>query len=279
MGVLGTSLLDNSGLPTPFYLPNASRIQEVRKKSSDTAAQVQAKKFSALHLPSVAGLPVVPVSLFFSLEKQGRYGIKSDDSDGKKAVDMINFSLIKEERHTMKSSVSMHPIENGSPVSDHVQRDTRSGSFVGLVTNFSLLTATSQTLMNGGSPINRRPPNLAREAYDALKELWLSGQVVTLVLVLDTYQNVVITDISAPRNDRSGDSIEFDISFVQVQKIKLREIGLRITVHPPRMHSGIQRRAGTKKKGGDVGGYTATENKTEDFIELNAMDMGGGGDF
>ena len=180
MGVLGTSLLDNTGLPTPFYLPNASRIQEVRKKSSDTATQVQAKKFAPLHLPSVSGLPVVPVSLFFSLERQGRRGIEGA------SVGAVYFSLIKEEKHNFKTNVSYHPIEKGSPVTDHLQRDLRTGSYTAMVSNFSLLTATSQPIAQGGTPVNQRPVNAAQATYEKLKALWLAGEVVTMVLVLDT---------------------------------------------------------------------------------------------
>lgn len=288
MGILGSQLLDGTGLPTPLYLPSRVRVAEVRNKSRDISTQVQAKKFSPLNLPSVSGLPVVPASLFFSYNDAGRYGIYDPETYAKdkelpvrgtsgatrdrKSTSAIQFSLIKSENHKFSSSVSYHPIEKGSPISDHIQRDQRTGSFVGLVSNFSLLTAKTVDYSKGDRAQMGLPPqNLARDAYDQLKKLWVDGAVITLVLVLEVYPDVVITEVSAPRSGDSGDAIEFDISFAQIRRAKLDEVGLRLGVHPPKIEKKIQKQASVKKKGGDTGGAEATEDLENDVIDAPTL--------
>lgn len=290
MGILGTTLLDGTGLPTPLYLPSRVRVAEVRGKSNEISTQVQAKKFSPLNLPSVSGLPVVPASLFFSYNDAGRYGMYDPKSYAKdkelpvrggagatrerKGISAIQFSLIKSENHKFSSAVSYHPVEKGSPISDHIQRDQRTGSFVALVSNFSLLTAKSTDFSKGEQIRMGLPPqNLAQDAYDQIKQLWLASTTVTLALVMETYYDIVITEVSAPRSGDSGDAIEFDISFAQVRRAKLDEVGLRLGVHPPKIETKVQKQASVKKKGGDTPGAEASEDYENDIIDAPTLGL------
>lgn len=58
------------------------------------------------------------------------------------SVGAIRFDLLLEEHHELKSTLTKHPVESGSTVSDHIVKELRSGTLKGLVSNFSLKTAT-----------------------------------------------------------------------------------------------------------------------------------------
>ncbi len=246
MGILSTSLLDGKNLPIPLYLPNQSYVRDQQDRAKKNLTQVQAAKFAPVSLPSGTGQAPVPASLFYTPENAGRYGLIPGD-DASQGVSAVFFDLIKSENHRFKSNVSFHPVENDSEISDHIQKEPREGSFVAMVSNFSLLRA--------GQPLE----NTALAAFQMLKQIWMDEKTVELVLVMDTYGDVAITDISAPRSADSGDALEFDISFAQVQKVALKEISIRATVHPPSMTTTLARKASVNMKGGDVGGTEVSE--------------------
>ena len=59
------------------------------------------------------------------------------------SVGAIQFDLLLEEHHELKSTVSTHPIEQGMPVSDGIVPEPRSGSLKGFISNFSLTETRS----------------------------------------------------------------------------------------------------------------------------------------
>ena len=262
MGILGTQLLEGTGLPTPLYLPSRVRREQVRKKLDTNSTQVRAKKFSPVTLPTVTGLPVVPASLFFVPSNVGRYGMIPGD-DAANGVMAVFFDLIKNERHQLRANVSSHPVENGSPLSDHIQNDPRAGSFTAIVSNFSLTRSRSDAFTNKD---RTAPTNAALEAYAMLKQLHEDRKLVELVLVLDTYKDVAITDISAPKAAEDGDSITFEISFVQVAKATLKEISIRATVHPPSMKKKKAKQASVTTKNGNTAGFSVTEDSENEVV-------------
>lgn len=245
MGVLGTSLLDRTGLPIPLYLPNQAAIRELRESSKKKFEETKLKKFTSTTELSKQAKPTVMASLFFT---GAEYGIKpGKNSSG--GVAAITFDLIMKESHALTATVSEHPVENGSNISDHIQNGIREGSFTGLVTNFSIYG-----LPQSGAQ------NPAKEAFELLKRLWEDKKLVTLVLVLDTYEDVAITNISVSRDGNSGDAQEFDISFKSVKQVQLREVSIRATVTPPKMDTKKRRQAATKSVTGTNPGTPVLDN-------------------
>ena len=216
MGVLGSSLLDNSGLPTPLYLPRQVYVDNQRESQQKKFSQLTDNKFgSTPEFKKVES--AVPVSLFFS---GNEYGIEPG-KDATQGVGAIVFTLILKESHSLSATVSEHPVENGSPVSDHIQNGQREGSFTGLVSNFSIFG------------VRDAPPNAAKHALDLLTLIWKDRKLVSVNLGLASYEDVAITNVSASRDGSSGDAQEFEISFKQVKKVELRAVSIGVTVTPP----------------------------------------------
>jgi len=146
----------------------------------------------------------LPASLFFSSFKS--YGAGE-----------LTFDLITAETHNFNSTVTSHPVEDGSEITDHIQNEPESGSISGLISNFSIF---SKGLIS----------NRAQDAFDLLYEMWKARELVTIVTVLKTYENMAIVSSPVARDDESGESIVFQIDFQQVNVVKLQTVTLETEI-------------------------------------------------
>ncbi len=177
----------------------------------------------------------VPVSLFYRMY------------DKPYAVGDIQLDLILSESHSLTSTVSEHPVEEGATISDHIQQNLRVGKLTGLVSNFSIQTG-------GGDGATNRAMN----AWTLFHNLWKRRELVTIVTTLEVYENVAVTNVSTERSSTSGDALQFEVSFQEVRQPKLQEVTLAATVQPPKMNTKQQRQASNKVRNGRATGKAAT---------------------
>ena len=166
----------------------------------------------------------IPASMFFKGNKL--YGIGE-----------IKFDIIVTEDHVHASSVSIHPIEDGSEIADHIQNQMEAGNMTGIISNFSL---------NAGPIVSNR----AQDAYDALVSLWEERNLVTIYTVLHVYENVAIANMPVARDADSGESLTVQISFQVVKKVKLQEIQLDLTVKPKNLNTNANRQVANQSNAG-----------------------------
>lgn len=126
--------------------------------------------------------------------------------------DGINFifDILTQEDHSWNLKVTQHPVEDGSPFSDHVQKEVRKGSLVGLISNFGLKRGEIQS-------------NYAQDVFDLLENYYNNSVPVTIVTTLKTYTDYVISEMRASRNGGSGEAQSYSLSFEEFRIIKLRE--------------------------------------------------------
>ena len=67
----------------------------------------------------------IPVSLFFK-------GVQSY------GIGILKFDLLLSEDHNFDNTITEHPVEDGSIISDHIQNELENGSLTGLISNFSV---------------------------------------------------------------------------------------------------------------------------------------------
>jgi len=146
----------------------------------------------------------IPAMLF-----GGRKREKSIKSDSFSLV----FDLQLSESHSFDSEVTNHPVENGSPISDHIENKLRSGSSSFLVSNYSL-------------KIGELTTNRVQDVYDLFKQLWKAKELVTLVTDLEVYENVAITKTSTARNQGVGEAGTFEVSFTEFRIVRLKKISV-----------------------------------------------------
>ncbi|MGL6011264.1 MAG: phage baseplate protein [Shewanella oncorhynchi] len=121
----------------------------------------------------------------------------------------IELDLNLEEDHEWGAEATMNPVEDGSPVTDHVVEQPDKLSIKGFVTD-TPLTITSQSV----AIENRTQP-----VFDLLRELIKAREPVTVYTKYRTYPDMVITSINVPFNSSIGEAIEFGMNFVHIRKV------------------------------------------------------------
>jgi hypothetical protein len=160
----------------------------------------------------------------------------------KYGIGNIRFDLLLTESHNFSSNISVHPVEDGSQISDHIQNIMESGSVSALISNFSLRSAFLTS-------------NRAQDAFDALVALWQERTLVTLVTVMRVYENVAIANMPVARDADTGEAIVIQIDFQKVEVVKLQSIELEVAVKVNDLDSAQNKQVAPKV---DSGRTTAT---------------------
>lgn len=174
----------------------------------------------------------IPVSLFFSSSKV--YG-----------AGRLEFDLLTSEEHNFSSTVTSHPVEDGSEITDHIQNEAESGSISGIISNFSIYSRGFVT-------------NRAQDAFDLLYEIWKSRELVTVVTVLKTYTDMAITSAPVARDGDSGESLVFQINFQKVNVVKLQTVVLETEINLKGLTKTNQKQVAPKADAGRSVGTTST---------------------
>jgi len=146
----------------------------------------------------------VPIVLFYQSQKTY-------------SVDTIIFDLILKESHSLDASITSFNVEDGSLISDHIKNELRTGSLTGKVTNFSIYE-------------DGFPGNKALEAWEKFKELWAAKKKMTINCIMDSYDDVCVVHVGSGREPGLGEAQEFDVSFQQMNIVKLEQISLNTTI-------------------------------------------------
>ena len=163
------------------------------------------------------------------------------------SVGAVELDLILDESHSKNAQVTENPLQDGRAVSDGIYLELREGSLTGLVSNHSIKHSvppdrqTAEGLLDKAE--NYQLENRAKQAWEDLKSLMDSKQLVTIVTSLEVYDNVAITSIETERDGDTGDALEIKVGFKQVQKVQLREDKVTAQVQPENMDSDINRLA------------------------------------
>lgn len=163
----------------------------------------------------------------------------------------FQFDLVLSESHSMESDIAEQPLEQGQSVATHIHTRLRSGELECLISNWSVNSLTntfSQAVKNfqGLAAGENRAVNF----YKILKDLWLKKELVTIVLGLETYENVAITRVEAPRDPDSGDAQRFRIAFREIKKVQLATTKIKAAVSPANMDTEDSRQAAPTFDGG-----------------------------
>lgn len=150
--------------------------------------------------------------------------------DGERLIPLIEpvvFDASLSEQHTLEAEVTQHPVETGSPISDHYrvlpQKIVINGivsdspmpadHIGGLFTSRDGLVSTANKLITGKSRVD--------EAYDSLRKKMDESSLLDVVTTLKTYENMAITSLAIERDASSGNILNSTIS---LQEIKIVEV-------------------------------------------------------
>ena len=190
------------------------------------------------------------------------------------SVGAVKIDLILDEHHEQNAQVTESPMQDGRAISDGIYQELRDGTLTALVTNHSIRLAeeAAKELAEQGAysllDLSRKKTlkNRAAQTWNDLLEVQRRGDLVTIVTALEVYDNVAITHLATNRDGTSGDALEIEVGFRQVEKVQLQEDRVSARVQPKDMESDINRASAVGVNGGQV---VAGEPTAEQKAELN----------
>lgn len=172
-------------------------------------------------------------------------------------IGSITMDLILNETHNFTGTVTRFNVEDGSPISDHIQNDPKNGGFSGLISNFTLTEDNITT-------------NRAQDAFDKLEELHDKKELVDVVTVLKVYENVFISNINMNKDEDTGEALFFDVSFTSVDIVQLEEVEVTASVKLKDTKTTDNKQSSKKQNKGKQTGKSGSSSTT-------TTEGGGGG--
>jgi hypothetical protein len=158
------------------------------------------------------------------------------DQEGNNLLFQIDATV--SENHALSSKATMHEIEDGSVISDHIINKGRKLTLegivsddpfllaeTGLITAFGLVSNVFEGLSGaivagGGAAIagaifSESKPR-SKTALDIFDEIYEKKQTVQIVTGLKSYKNMVLENLSIPRTAQNSKSLTFKATFVNI---------------------------------------------------------------
>lgn len=149
----------------------------------------------------------------------------------------IDFDATLEEVHDWQNEVTLNPVEEGSPVTDHVIEKSDKLKLNGTITNSPLRGPLAGQYFGGDTSSPR-----TQLAFDQLYALLKKREKVTVYTKHKVYSDMVIQTLNLPRNAQIGDEVQFTMELIHVRFVKTQLVDL-----PKGMG---EKRTGTKAKTG-----------------------------
>lgn len=154
----------------------------------------------------------------------------------------MEFDVITSEDHSWLSTVTSNPVENGQPVCDHIQRSPDKLDIKGIISNASMKRWRGSLIEKVAGML--APESEIQQAFDKLRKLMDDRLPVTVYTRYRTYPNMVLTELSIPRQPSDGDSIEFNAKFTHIRMVSTLIINSA--------DAGIHPKQTQKKNGGNT---------------------------
>ena len=100
------------------------------------------------------------------------------------------------------ATITDYPVEQGAAATDHAQPNPE---------ELRITVGVTDTPLTGAAQ-----PGASAQAYDTLDQLRRRPQLVRVITSRRSLSNLVLSQVSAPYNDRSGRAILIDLSFKRV---------------------------------------------------------------
>lgn len=129
--------------------------------------------------------------------------------------------------HQFSSKVTSYPVEDRSTVSDHVVNSNPTFTVSGVFSDASapsLPTKTKSEVSNllskvGLSGNTRHHQYTQSETYRLLLKIRDDRKTITLITPIDTYTDLILTELSIPRSTGQGDALFVDMTFEKIRRV------------------------------------------------------------
>lgn len=156
-------------------------------------------------------------------------------------IDAITIDASISEQHNSEVDVTDHEVEEGSLISDHARVRPSTLVLECLVSNTPINIGQAQRIVesNGFAFTSTNPSDQLRGVqghaeltFAKLEALRDQTKLITVVTALKTYENMILTSLSVPRNSSTGESLRFTAGFKNVTLVKNQTTEVKITTTP-----------------------------------------------
>jgi len=121
----------------------------------------------------------------------------------------LTVQLLTNESHEMTNTITDNPVESGSVVNDHVQRNPRRYSISGFFSDAAVNILDLNALFN----------SRMSKAWSYMQTLWESGTTITIRTKYTTLENMILESLSVPRDKGTGNAFVFSATFKELRVV------------------------------------------------------------
>jgi hypothetical protein len=128
-------------------------------------------------------------------------------------------------QHRAAGRATLYPVEDGSPITDHISHEPEVVTLEGEVTN-SPIRILGGRLTLAGPDLSSRP-NFCQQAFDYLSAVRDEKRLISVETRYRTYQDVVVEEFEVPRAAGDGEKIRIRLVFRAIRQALLRTFDSR----------------------------------------------------
>ena len=161
----------------------------------------------------------------------------------------IELDASLEEDHEWSAEATRNPVEEGSPVTDHVIEKQDKLKIRGFITDTPInLSQSVSGTMNGFVTGNR-----TQAAFDLLNKLIKAREPVSVYTKHAIYDDMILEEVRIPRAPGQGEALEFVAEFVHIRKVSTQVVDVPKGISAKRAAKGdssTAKKADPQKDGG-----------------------------
>jgi hypothetical protein len=218
-------------------------------------------------------------------------------SDGTARRTLLKIDCTSAEELNLEAQATLHDIEDGAQISDHVIKKGRTlqlegiisdapinltGALVGNATGYvggriggaaGSITTAGTVVMAGLALADSAKPSKA--ALDIFEEIYANNTLLTIIAGLATYDNMIMERFSAPRRAATAGALAFKAAFRQVNIISGQSVTIPRSARREDVKdlSATEQQQGTRQAGALDGGKQ--EQAASWALQLGRLVLGG----
>lgn len=132
----------------------------------------------------------------------------------------IELDAVLDESHDWQADATINPVEEGSPVTDHIIEQPDKLKIRGFVSETPLVASESVR----GAKSTPWAESITQPVFDLLRELIKKRELITVYTKYRIYDDMVLTNLTIPRSAATGEAIEFTAEFVHIRKVATQTV-------------------------------------------------------
>lgn len=166
------------------------------------------------------------------------------------SIGSIQLDASVSEIHSSQADITEFPVEDGSNITDHINKKPDVVQIEGIVSNTPIKSFTdffgAAPIKSLSNSLNGISNDLAKTAYEQLLEIVEGNELITIITSLRTYENMAIESFSVNRDSSRSDSLHFTAVAREITLVQTAESSLLASVTPQELRGQPNKKTGNK---------------------------------